>query len=90
MYSVDARLADKSLRLGIRESQRHALKWLADQTKEEPPAGEKVIRLVITESNQGFYNFEANGANTGFQMASGGFHEQIGWGKPEPFRYGRS
>ena len=75
MYSVDGLLTDKSLRLGILESQRHALKWLADQTKEKLPAGEKVIRLVITESNQDFYNCEANGASTGFQRTSVGFHE---------------
>jgi len=90
VYSVDALLTDKSLRLGILESQRHALKWLADQTKEKLPAGEKVIRLVITESNQDFYNCEANGASTGFQMPPVGFHEQIGWGKPGLFWHGRS
>ena len=36
-----------------------ALKWLADQTKEKLPAGEELVRLVITESNQDFYNCEA-------------------------------
>ena len=67
-----------------------ALKWLADQTKEKLPAGEEVVRLVITESNQDFYSCEANGASTGFQMTSVGFHESIGWEKPELFWYGRS
>ena len=87
MYSVDGLLTDKSLRLGIRESQRHALKWLADQTKEKLPAGEEEVQLVITESNQLFYNCEANGASTGIQMTSVGFHESIGWEKPELFWY---
>jgi hypothetical protein len=35
-----------------------ALKWLADQTKEKLPTGEELVRLVITESNQDFYNCE--------------------------------
>jgi len=45
---------------------------------------------VITKSNQDFYNCEANGASTGFQMTSVGFHESIDWEKPELFWYGRS
>jgi len=36
---------------------------------------------VITESNQDFYNCEANGASTGFQMTSVGFHGSIDWEK---------
>ena len=40
---------------------------------------------MITESNQDFYSCEANGASTGFQMTSVGFHESIGWEKPELF-----
>ena len=36
-----------------------ALKWLADQTKEKLPAGEELVRLVVTESNEDFYNCEA-------------------------------
>ena len=36
-----------------------ALKWLADQTKEKLPAGEELVRLVVTESNHDFYNCEA-------------------------------
>ena len=35
------------------------LKWLAHQTQEKLPAGEELVRLVITESNQEFYNCEA-------------------------------
>jgi len=45
---------------------------------------------VITESNQDFYNCEANGASTGCQMTSVGFHGWIDWEKPEFFWYGRS
>ena len=36
-----------------------ALKWLADQTKGKLADGEELVRLVITESNQDFYNCEA-------------------------------
>ena len=45
---------------------------------------------MITESNQDFYNCEANGARTGCQMTSVGFHGWIDWEKPEFFWYGRS
>ena len=45
---------------------------------------------MITESNQDFYNCEVNGASTGFQMTSVGFHESIDWEKPGLFWYGRS
>ena len=45
---------------------------------------------MITESSQLFYNCETNGASTGIQMTSVGFHESIGWEKPELFWYGRS
>jgi len=45
---------------------------------------------VIAESNQCFYNGEADGESTGIQMTSAGFHESIGWEKPELFWYGRS
>ena len=67
-----------------------ALKWLADQTKEKFPTGEELVRLVITESNQDFYNCEASGASTGFQRTSVGFHESIDWEKPGLFWYERS
>ena len=36
-----------------------ALRWLAGLTKEKLPAGEELVRLVVTESNQDFYNCEA-------------------------------
>ena len=36
-----------------------ALKWLADHTKRKLPVGEELVRLVVTESNQDFYNCEA-------------------------------
>ena len=36
---------------------------------------------MITESNQDFYNCEANGASTGCQMTSVGFHGWIDWEK---------
>ena len=42
-----------------------ALKWLAGRTKEKLPAGEELVRLVITESNQEFYNCEATTYHAG-------------------------
>ena len=38
---------------------RSALKWLADRIQKKLPAGEELVRLVVTESNQDFYNCEA-------------------------------
>ena len=43
----------------------NALKWLADQTKEKLPTGEELVRLVITESNQDFYNCEGTTYKSG-------------------------
>ena len=53
------RVSEIDFRLPCPPGDVSALKWLADLTKEKLPAGEELVRLVVTESNQDFYNCEA-------------------------------
>ena len=53
------RVSEIDFRLPCPPGDVSALKWLADHTKRKLPAGEELVRLVVTESNQDFYNCEA-------------------------------
>ena len=53
------RVSEIDFRLPCPPGDVSALKWLADQTKKKLPTGEELVRLVVTESNQDFYNCEA-------------------------------
>ena len=53
------RVSEIDFRLPCPPGDGSALKWLADHTKRKLPAGEELVRLVVTESNQDFYNCEA-------------------------------
>ena len=53
------RVSEIDFRLPCPPGDVSALKWLADQTKKKLPAGEELVRLVVTESHQDFYNCEA-------------------------------
>ena len=53
------RVSEIDFRLPCPPGDVSALKWLADQTKKKLPAGEELVRLVVTESNRDFYNCEA-------------------------------
>ena len=53
------RVSEIDFRLPCPPGDVSALKWLADQTKKKLAAGEELVRLVVTESNQDFYNCEA-------------------------------
>jgi len=53
------RVSEIDFRLPCPPGDVSALKWLADHTKRKLPVGEELVRLVVTESNQDFYNCEA-------------------------------
>ena len=59
------RVSEIDFRLPCPPSDGSALAWLAQQVAGKLPAGEELVRLVVTESNQDFLNCEATSYQAG-------------------------